>query len=530
MARRIGFFVFLFLLGNLNPFISASEVNDYREKYADFERRYEAEILRLMEWAQEQGLEEDAKETRSLNHTAANEDQFYFGILPQEVQNPDLIQASDSNAKKSGKTGKSEKKKSSTKENRTVSPHEEWLRRYTRLRLQASNQLFRLAQAAVRDGRCALGFDFLMRALEENPDHLAARTILGYELVENHWLSPFEKKQARTMVFHPRFGWMLPKNVERYEAGERLYKGKWITEKQDAAAHFNIENGWTVETPHFTIVTNHSLPAAVKIGEEIEVLYRVWKQMFLRYFASDEQIQALFAGRSFQAAGGPRGTGTNGKHRLLFFRNQENYVEFLSPRYPQVKGSRGIYIMEDRTSYFFAGQEFDRATMLHEVTHQLFAELAPLAPRRSFELVESPNFWMIEGIATYMESLHDEENCHVVGGFETPRLLAARVRFVKNDFYVPLEEFSAMNTARFQAHPQMVRLYSQASGLMQFLLHSGGGQYRDGVTDILRDIYTGKATPDSIPNRLGKSFSELDDEYRAYISRNKEELEKWELD
>ena len=88
MARRIELFVFLFLLGTWNPFISASEVNDYGEKYADFERRYETEILRLMEWAQEQGLEEDAKETRSLNHTAANEDQFTSGSFLRKCKIP----------------------------------------------------------------------------------------------------------------------------------------------------------------------------------------------------------------------------------------------------------------------------------------------------------------------------------------------------------------------------------------------------------------------------------------------------------
>ena len=103
MARRFDFFVFLFLIGTWNAFISASELSEYREKNADFQKRYETEILRLMEWAKEQGLEEDAEETRSLNHTPANEDQFCFGILPQEVQNPDLIQSNVSNSRKSGR-------------------------------------------------------------------------------------------------------------------------------------------------------------------------------------------------------------------------------------------------------------------------------------------------------------------------------------------------------------------------------------------------------------------------------------------
>ena len=87
-----------------------------------------------------------------------------------------------------------------------------------------------------------------------------------------------------------------------------------------------------------------------------------------------------------------------------------------------------------------------------------------------------------------------------------------------------------MNTQEFQTHPQMVRLYSQSAGLMQFLLHSSDGRYRDAVADILREIYSGQSVMNTLPKHLGRSFEELDEEYREFISRNAEELSQWEMD
>ena len=43
----------------------------------------------------------------------------------------------------------------------------------------------------------------------------------------------------------------------------------------------------------------------------------------------------------------------------------------------------------------------DERTMYHKATHQLFQESRPVSP----EVGHRANFWIIEGIAMYMESL-----------------------------------------------------------------------------------------------------------------------------
>lgn len=498
---------------------------DYEERLRSLFYEHEQKLEKLAGICEARGYGELAEKARALTHMPESGEKLFALILPPEVQDAELAQiGSAKKSLRSSKAGSGEKKERSAAK-KTFS--EQFGSRLQKVKLEASDHGFRLAQDAMDAGHTAFAFDLLMKVLALNPDHPAARKLLGYELHEGYWLSPFEVRQARTKIYHPRYGWIPRKGAERYEQGERFVNGRWISEEEDARIHRDIERGWTVETPHFTVVTNHSLPAAVKIGEQVEVLYRVWKQLFLRYFATDAQMKALFAGKpSSGGAAQGMGAGTGGKHRIVFFRNRKEYVDYLAPRYPSVANSCGFYVIEDRTSYFFAGEEFDRATMLHEVTHQLFSELRRTSP----QITERPNFWMVEGIAIHMESLHDEGRYHVVGGFDTQRLLAARIRFVKDGFYVPLRELCAMNTQEFQTHPQMVRLYSQSAGLMQFLLHSSDGRYRDAVADILREIYSGQSVMNTLPKHLGRSFEELDEEYREFISRNAEELSQWEMD
>ena len=36
------------------------------------------------------------------------------------------------------------------------------------------------------------------------------------------------------MVWHEKFGWLAKANVPRYEQGERLSAGRWVSEEADA--------------------------------------------------------------------------------------------------------------------------------------------------------------------------------------------------------------------------------------------------------------------------------------------------------
>jgi hypothetical protein len=245
----------------------------------------------------------------------------------------------------------------------------------------------------------------------------------------------------------------------------------------------------------------------VALGAKLEELYRVWRQLFIRYFATEPQVMALFDGRGRDAWGRlPR-------HQIAYFRNREEYNQALRPSMPNIDISIGVYVESTRRAYFFAGEGYDERTLLHEATHQLFHESRPVAP----DVARQANFWMVEGIAMYMESLRRENGYYVLGGYDDVRMIAARYRLLHDDFYVPLADLTRMGLSEIQSHPQIATLYSQSAGLTHFLISHDGGRYRDALVAYLRAIYSGQADAGTLAQLTGATYAELDRQYRAFI-------------
>ncbi|MDO4583358.1 MAG: hypothetical protein Q4D62_04565 [Planctomycetia bacterium] len=501
MFRRGVLGILLLLWGN----VALCEENPFLRQWKNFQEDYAEQLEELAKWCEENDLPEQAEKARQYLQKPFDEDKVYVAILPQQMNKMAL-------SKKKGK--KSSKKGDEETPAKTIGEQ-----KFFKLREKASLYLLNQSRKAVRAGHISLGFDFLMKALEENPDNEAARKILGYRKFRDQWLSDFEVSQIQAKkVYHEQFGWIPRAHVKRYEAGERFFRGQWISAEEDAEFHRSIENGWVIETAHYKIVTNHSIEEGVKLGENLEKLYRVWKQLFLGYYATPQQVVALFEGKPGLAT-------PQAKHQVYFFRTRQDYNNHLRAKNPQIEMSLGLYSTGTKIAYFFGGEDYDIRTMFHEATHQLFQE----SRKTDLAAGRLGNFWTIEGIAVTMESLHDEGNYHVVGGFDDERMLAARLRY-RGGFYVPLEMLALMDTRRFQYHPEVVALYSQSAGLTHFFIFHENGLYRDALAQILRDVYTGKNRITSIPQYTGKTYRELDEEFQTYITRHAEALKNWRFE
>lgn len=503
MFRREIFWILLLLWGG----VAVGEETPFLRQWKNFQKDYAEQLKELAKWCEENALPEEAEKTRQYLQKPFDEDKVYVAILPQQMDKMTL-------SKKKGRKSSSKKG-----DNEEIPLEKIWEQKLFKLREKASLYLLNQSRKAVRGGYISLGFDFLMKSLEENPDNEAARKILGYRPFRDQWLSEFEISQIKAKkVYHEQFGWIPKASVKRYEAGERFFRGKWISEEEDAQFHRSIENGWVIETAHYRIQTNHSIETGVKLGEQLEKLYRVWKQLFLGYYATEQQVIALFEGKPGLAT-------PMAKHQVYFFRTREDYNRYLQRSTPQIEDSLGLYSTGAKTAYFFAGEDYDIRTMFHEATHQLFQE----SRKTDTGAGRLGNFWTIEGIAVTMESLHDEGNYHVIGGFDDERMLAARLRY-RSGFYIPLQTLALMDTQRFQHHPDVVALYSQAAGLTHFFIFHQNGQYRDALAQILQDVYTGKNRITSIPQYTGQTYEELDKEFKTFITRHAEELKNWRFE
>ncbi len=461
---------------------SVARGDDVSRAASDLFTKYAAEIEELAAWCDQQGLAKEARRTRAwVRHRDPNK--LYIAVLPQAIGQPELP--------------------ADTPENVT-----EWQDRFWTLRRQQAAALESLARKAVRGGQASLGFDLVLSAIRENPDHEELRRLLGYQKFQGAWHTAYEIEKLKSgKVWNDKFAWIRKEHVGRYQNGQRLAGNKWITAAEDAKRHPDTSNGWFVETEHYTIRTGVSIEAGAALGMKLENLFRVWRQLFFRYFATDAQVSELFEKRGRIRLPSPR-------FLVTYFRDREEYIASLRSRFDAgFEKTTGVYEPQTRTAYFFAG-DYDDRNLYHEATHQLFHQSRPVALQPG-----SPsNFWIIEGIAMYMESLHEENGFSVLGGFGDLRMNDARVRLLRDDFYIPLADLTTFGQVKLQQDKRISTIYSQSAGLTHFLIHYDHGRYRNALVAYLLSVYTGRDSPDTLAKLTGVSLSKLDKQYHQFVS------------
>jgi hypothetical protein len=386
----------------------------------------------------------------------------------------------------------------------------QWWQQFVKLRQAQADALFTLAQKALFAHQPALAYELVRAAVRENPEHARARTILGYEKYDGRWVSPYAAHRlASGYVFHEKFGWIPAADVARYERGERKYLGGWIDKAIDARKHADIKSGWRVETEHYVVNTNRSLEAGVALAIQLERLNEIWRQVFVTYYLPEAELKKRFE------AVAPSRPATHQYH-VVYFRDRDEYNAALRPQQPLIGMTLGIYMFDSHTAYFFAGEEQNEQTLFHEATHQLFQEVRP-ATR---DLGRRNNFWVVEAIACYMESLTAHGDYCTLGGFDEGRVPAARKRLFEDHFYVPLAELVTMSRDALQHDPRLPMLYSQSSGLALFLMHYNAGQYRQGLIDYLLAVYASKADTDTLARVTGTKYDKLDEQYMDFMKQS----------
>ncbi|OHB79856.1 MAG: hypothetical protein A2W31_01050, partial [Planctomycetes bacterium RBG_16_64_10] len=386
-----------------------------------------------------------------------------------------------------------------------------WQQQFLALRRSQAERLWQLARQALDTKRCGLALQLATEALREDPDHAPARRLLGYEQVDGQWCPAFAARQKqRGYVWHGRFGWLHKEDVPRYDAGARRFGSGWITDAEDARRRQRIANGWRVPTDHYLVTTNDGLEGGVQLAARLEQFYQIWQQLFADYCLDTTAKRRLRDSGSLPAT-------SDRQHAIYYFRSRAEYNQALRRQQPLIEKTLGIYFDTSRRGYFFAGPEQSAETLYHEATHQLFHEtrrVAKLVGRRN-------NFWIVEGIATYMESLAEQPGYWTVGGFDAGRMPAARFRLLDDGYYIPLQQLTRMGVDDLQRRADLAKLYSQVAGLTAFLSHYDGGRYRDALLECLIAVYTDTADDTTLATLTGCSYTELDRQYRAFLESGK---------
>lgn len=475
--------------GALSPLAKGDELAAAVRRKFD---SYRDKLTQLADWCELEGLAAQASRTRTWLQPVA-EDRLLIPILPTQIGGESPPEDAAPGVK-------------------------EWHQKWMTLRRQQAEDLFSLARGAIRQGRAGLALDLALRALHENPDHEALRRIFGYQPYAGEWRTRYEVGRLRAgQIWDDRFGWIPKSQLARFERGERPADPRWISVEEDTRRRRERNTGWTVDTEHFQVWTDHSLEGAALVGKKLETLHELWSRLFVRYYLTEAQVLSLFDARSRSFAPQPV------QHKVVVFRTRSEYNEALRSRAPQIEITGGMYVGDRRTAYFFfhespdgadLEQALDVTTVYHEATHQLFYELGRVAATAG----QRGNFWVIEGAAMYMETLRREGDFLVLGGIDTPRMIAARFRRLQDGFYIPFREFTAMTMQDWQSDPRIGAVYSQAAGITNFLIHHDGGKYREALVQCLLAVYRGTDTPDVLARLTGRSFAGLDEEYLKYLN------------
>jgi hypothetical protein len=471
--------------GMVSFFTPASARADELAKQAeDLKAKYAADINELATWCEEKTLKVSARKTRAV---LGPDDplKFYVPVLPTDI-------------------GPAKPPDGASPE------YVEWDQKLSKLRKDQSVALYDLARRAVRAKQPGLALELALEAIRANPDNESVRRLFGFQKYQNQWRTAYDAKKLRQgLVWNDKFGWLPKSHVKRYEQGQRFRNNKWISAADDVAAHRDIESGWLVETEHYSIHTDASQEAGVALGQKLEQLYLLWSQLFICYYASENDVIALFDGRA-------RTQGPLARHQVVYFRDREEYLASLKPMMPNIDISIGVYMDIPRTAYFYPDPKGDDRTLYHEGTHQLFHESRPVSPKVG-KLV---NFWIIEGIAMYMESLRVRDSFYELGGFDDQRMIAARYRLLNDHFYVPLAEMVGYSMEKLQKDPRIATLYSQSAGLTHFLIHYDHAKYRDALVAYLSEVYSAHDTEQTLPKLTGERFADLDQQYKEFMVKS----------
>lgn len=382
----------------------------------------------------------------------------------------------------------------------------------------AAKTLFTQASQALDEANLTTAMQLVSQSLHADPNQAAARNVFGYELSDDgRWQTPYEAKQAkRGLQWNKSFGWIKPEDLPRLKSGERKSGRRWIDGDDDTKRHEKIEKGWQIRTDHFIVTTNHSINAGVALAGELESLRQIWQQRLAAYDLTKQELVDRFEGKRTA----PK---SRRPMRVFYHRDKASYVDHLKRRQPRIAQTLGIYFDTIREAHFYHSDDSAkadqlRATLYHEAIHQLLQETAP----KGRSVGTNANYWVIEGIACYFETLVPLAiDGKRLGIYELGNPKRGRIDSARNSTSAPLPiaELAAMGMSDLQERGDLAPLYAQSSALTAMLLDSPTTADQQAFIVYLKAVYEGRPDGEELARKLSRSFNELDLQYRTFLEK-----------
>lgn len=242
------------------------------------------------------------------------------------------------------------------------------------------------------------------------------------------------------------------------------------------------------ETEHFVLLSDVNAERATEILREMERFYAVWTQLFFPLWRDRDQWDHTIK------LPRPR---ISTKHRVVLFRDVARFAEVLRAEGPGVAQSTGFYSDLKRITFMVDDTEAaageNTATRYHELTHQLLTEATDARAR--VRPGERRDFWLVEGIACYMESLNLRATDATVGGWQASRLQYARHRVLGTGDDLPLGDLIGDGRLAVQQRTDLARWYSFSAAYAHRMIDHDNGTGLIDALDRLSAVYQVRVSP-----------------------------------
>jgi hypothetical protein len=278
-----------------------------------------------------------------------------------------------------------------------------------------------------------------------------------------------------------------------------------------------------LSTPLLTIDSSANDDQTRAVADDLHRCYWLWTQVFFPFWKNASIVDAATIRENDSDAvtivPGRRLT-MPALMRVVLFADRQEYVRVLSAKVPGIEASTGYYDNTTRTSFFYVGEGPDIArSRRHEWTHQLFREATPTKLKQELPGTES-DFWIVEGIAGYMESIEIDGGNAVTGGWDASRLQYARYRHLIAGDSISINELRTEGHKAIQKRPDLARWYSHAIAWTHALMHADHGSHRETLFRWIADVYRvnlndrfAPPVTDSHPSLSIERFLKVDDAF-----------------
>lgn len=265
------------------------------------------------------------------------------------------------------------------------------------------------------------------------------------------------------------------------------------------------------ETQHFILLTDVNPERATEILREMERFHAVWTQLFFPLWRDrDQWDQTIKLPR-------PR---ISTKHRVVLFRDAARFDDLLRAEGPGFAQSTGFYSDLKRITFMVddtqAAAGENAATRYHELTHQLLTEATDARAR--VRPGERRDFWLVEGIACYMESLNLRASDATVGGWQASRLQYARHRVLGTGDDLPLGNLIGDGRLAAQQRTDLARWYSFSSAYTHRMIDDHGGSGLIETLDRLSAVYQMRVSPFLVVNQNDEATDDAQGQQLAISS------------